>query len=178
MKFSERPQQDGGSGLPFLKLKDGEKVAGVFKGEPLEGYLNWETKKWTPLDEGRPQGSNYRFRVNFITKDGAAYVAKVWEQGSFQADNIQKTQKTAQRFLKKNIDEVVVIISRKGSGKDDTEYDIEIAENQPGEAGWRVINQVTLNNLSPTATKPSTTTTDEFGEPPPEAFNDSPEIPF
>lgn len=177
MKFSERPQSDGGSGLPFLKLKDGESVFGVFKGEPLEGYLNWETKKWTPIGEPRPQGSNYRFRVNFITKEGAAYIAKVWEQGSFQADNIQKTQKTAMRFMKKNIDEVVVVISRRGSGKDDTEYDIEIAETQPSESSWKVINQVKLNDLGGGA-KPSATPTDEFGEPPPEAFDDADEIPL
>lgn len=174
MKF-RGGQSSGGSGLPYLKIKDGETIHAVFKGDPSEGYSNFNTKEWFPLDAGKQPGTTYRFRVNVIVKEGASYVAKVWEQGWERTQDILKLSEDADQFLNKKLEDVVVSITRSGTTKDDTAYTLRIAKQQPEAATWKVINSVKLNDLS------GTPTTKGISEPP---FDASPmptedeEIPF
>lgn len=141
MKFQSTPSQSSsGASLPFIKLKDGERLVGVFKGNPYEFHHIFSEKRVVP--EGT-KGAAFRFRINFITKEGASYVPKVWEQGV-----------TVYRMLKDlnesyPLEETVVEIKRSGSTKDDTTYSILPLppKNQPSEAGWKVINQVQLLSL-------------------------------
>jgi hypothetical protein len=123
--------------IPFLKLKDGESVKGVFKGEPRYFYQKWGEGE---VPEGTP-GAAWRFELNFVTKDGASYVAKVFSQGTRVMKRLEFLNK------KKPLERLVVEITRSGSTKDDTEYFIEIADTQPNEAGWRVIDAVKLVDL-------------------------------
>lgn len=179
MKF-KGGQSGGGSGLPYLKIKDGETIHGVFRGDPYEGYSNFQTKKWYPLEAGKQEGTSYRFRVNVIIKEGASYVAKVWEQGYERTKDIAKLMKEAKRYHQQDtLDNLVIAITRHGATKDDTSYELEIAEQQPGAATWKVINAVKLNDLSGNAP-----TTQGLSEPPmddspmPEGEYDADSIPF
>lgn len=141
MRFGEGPSASmSGQSLPFIKLKDGERLVGVFKGNPYEFHQVWEGKKIVPPGT---KGSAFRFRINFITKEGASYVAKVWEQGA--------TVYHMLKDLNENypLEETVVEVKRTGSTKDDTRYSVLPLppKNQPTDAGWRVINQVPLLSL-------------------------------
>ena len=103
----------------FIKLKSGESVTGVFRGDPYEFRIHWLT------DESRAtlcsqkkdcelckiKKSSFRFRVNFIVPEGNLFVAKVLEQGwiSFQA--LMKLQESGY-----DLEKQIIQISRQGSG--------------------------------------------------------------
>lgn len=144
MRFQDIPSEGNSSGLPFVKIKDGETIYGVFKGDPVAFGLIWDQKKMVPI--GTPK-STFRFRVNFITKEGASYVAKVFEQG-----------KTVYQMLKElnesyPLESTAVSIKRTGSTKDDTYYTILPLppKQQPADQSWAVIHNVKLLDLQPKA---------------------------
>lgn len=169
MKFNDRPKNDEGSKLPFLKIKDGEKVFGVFRGNIHEFYQIWEGKKIVPPGT---KGASFRFRVNFITKEGASYVAKVMEQGAVIYDMLKDLNESYP------LEETVVEIKRTGATKDDTRYSILPLHpsKQPGEAAWKIISQVPLNVLE--HSRGSAEPDFDPGPIPPEAYDEHPEIPF
>jgi hypothetical protein len=169
MRFKDRPSNGDGQSLPFLKLKDGEKILGVFKGDIHEFYQVWEGKKIVPAGT---KGASFRFRINFITKEGASYVAKVMEQGATIYDMLKDLNESYP------LEETVVEIKRSGATKDDTRYSILPLppSKQPGEQAWKIINQTPLNILEHKMAQSGLEP--EFGEPPPEAFDEHPEIPF
>lgn len=80
MRFTKReiPSGDGSGGL-FLKLKDGESVVGVFRGEVYEFYSKWENNKSVLTTADDPDGKS-RFRLNFVVKEDK-FTAKIWEFG-------------------------------------------------------------------------------------------------
>lgn len=138
MKFKDTPKK---TNLSFLKLKDGESAIGVFKGDPYEFY---EIYQQGVVPAGT-KGASFRFRINFITREGASYVAKVFQNGV----TVYKTLK----YLNEEYDgleNVVVKISRTGSTKDDTIYHVLPLppKQQPTEDGWTLINEVELQDLS------------------------------
>lgn len=167
MRFKDRPQNQEGGSLPFVKLKDGEKILGVFKGSPAEFYKIFAENRIVPAGT---KGASFRFRINFVTKEGASYVAKVLEQGGTVYDMLKDLNESYP------LEETVVEIKRTGATKDDTRYSILPLHpsKQPGEASWKIINQVPLNPIDP---NPQSAEPD-FGEPPPEAFDEHSEIPF
>lgn len=86
MKF--RDKSSGGGKKNFLKLKAGESVRGVFRGDPVDFRQHWVGGRGIickgevncPLcKEGDKAG--FRFRLNFIMNENGAYVSKVFEQG-------------------------------------------------------------------------------------------------
>lgn len=168
MKF-KGGSSGGGSGLPFLKIKDGETIHAVFRGEPLEGYSNFQTKEWFPLEAGKQPGTTYRFRVNVIVKEGASYVAKVWEQGYERQQDIYRLVEDADQFFSKKLKDVVVAITRNGSTKDDTKYSMRLAKQQPEAATWKVIDAVKLNDLDSSPTTRGMSEPPEYNDPMPEA---------
>lgn len=146
MRFKDAANESATERLPFLKIKDGEEVTGVFKGLLYEFYQVWATKEAYPWDTPRaerPQEASFRFRINFITKEGASYVAKVMEQGSVIYNALRDLNEEYP------LDTTVVKIKRTGSTKDDTRYSIlpVSPKNQPTEKGWAVINQAPLIKL-------------------------------
>lgn len=168
MKFKDLPTNDGSGSLPFLKMKDGDKVYGVLKGELHEFHQIWNTdKKIVPAGT---KGASFRFQVNVIVKEGANYVAKVWEQGA-----------TVYRALKDlhesyPLESTVVEIKRSGSTKDDTYYSVLPLppSKQPGQQAWAVINKIPLNALSVEAAKEP----DFDPGPVPPEYDEHAEIPF
>lgn len=118
MKFNRRKDgQGGGLGKnEFLRLKDGDSVKGVFRGEPSEFYMIWEDGRGRaalPDEKG-----SFRFRINIVVSEGGGYVAKVFEQGRGVYDQLAALNDDYP------LENFVMKISRKGSGPKDTIYAI------------------------------------------------------
>jgi hypothetical protein len=126
MQFREDSE---GSSKNLIKLKDKESITGVFRGEVVEFRQHWENKQSSLCtgdgcqkcaDGKKP---SFRFRLNFIVKEGDALVAKIFEQGWTvygQLREINKDYPLNQNFVK---------ISRSGSGQNDTSYTILPVKN-------------------------------------------------
>ncbi len=115
MKFrDDLPESSGGGN--YVKLKDKESMSGIFYGELHEFYVLWENGKTREVSPDTP-GAKFRFRANFVIKEGAAYVPKIFE-------NSQTVyQQLAELHAEYNLETVVVKITRNGS-KLDTTYSI------------------------------------------------------
>jgi hypothetical protein len=109
--FKKDIPSDGGM---FIKLRDGESVEGIFRGEPHEFYSVFGDKERTEYPD-YVKGSSYKFKINFIVREEGKPVAKIYQGGV-----------TVRRRLEYLFEEFgqdcVYKIARKGSGKDDTEY--------------------------------------------------------
>lgn len=112
MKFRDDLPEGGGS-KNFLKLKDKESVVGIFRGALHDFFILWDNGKSTPVDEGTPN-AKFRFRVNFVVKDGASYVPKIFEQGLI----VYKT--LSELHNEYDLAKTVVKITRNGTGTDTT----------------------------------------------------------
>lgn len=173
MKFKDNVTQK--NNLDYLKLKNGESAMGVFKGDPYEFYQVYPSND--PVPAGT-KGAAFRFKINFVTKEGATYVAKAFSQGVTIYNRLKYLNESY------NLEETVVKITRKGSTKDDTEYYIDAVgpKAQPTQAGWNMINKVELLDLMENVAKATKEPAfDPDVEPwpeqaPPEEFHD--EIPF
>lgn len=149
MKFRDVSEISGPSN--FIKLKDGESVAGVCRGEIEDGFAVWENRVKTMVPEGTP-GARFNFRVNFIVKEGTSYVAKVLEGG------IQIYKQLAELDEKGwNLEETVVIVSRTGSGQNDTEYTVTAAPpgKQVTKEALEFIAAMELNDLGEKPQEPA-----------------------
>ena len=80
MKFNKRQSvSSDGPGL-FLKLKDGESVVGVCRGEIYEFFNKWVGGRSQLTQADDPDGRS-RFRLNFVVQEDGKFVAKIWEFG-------------------------------------------------------------------------------------------------
>lgn len=123
MKF-----QTGGEGLGsehFLKLKAGEVIRGVFRGDPHEFRLHWENNKSSLCTDDTCERcksgnkSKFRFRLNFLVKENDHYVAKIWEQGWTVYTQLRDLHASDY-----DLEKTVVKITRTGSGLNDTIYSV------------------------------------------------------
>lgn len=114
MKFRKNLPEQGGSGN-FLKLKDQESVTGIFRGNLYEFFVIWENKKATQVPEGTP-GAKFRFRINFVVKEGTTYVPKILEQGRVVYDALAAIHEEY------HLEQTIIKITRNGSGLNDTTY--------------------------------------------------------
>lgn len=112
MQFRKDLPESGGS-KNFLKLKDKESISGIFMGNLHEFFVLWDNKKSREVTEGTPD-SKFRFRVNFVTKEGAVYVPKIFEQGSSVYRQLSELHEEY------DLEKTVIKITRNGSGTDTT----------------------------------------------------------
>lgn len=112
MKFRTDLPENGGS-KNFLKLKDKESVSGIFRGELFDFFVLWENGKTKVVTEDTPD-AKFRFRVNFVMKDGAVYIPKVFEQGA----NVYR--QLAELHEEYDLENTVVKITRNGIGTETT----------------------------------------------------------
>lgn len=98
----------------FIKLKSGESIKGVFRGEPRCFFSIFNDK--TEYEAYVP-GSSFRFKIPFVVKENGAYVAKIFSQGKRFWEMLKKCKE------KYGLDKVFEI-SREGSTKDDTVYSL------------------------------------------------------
>ena len=121
MKFKDIPSESAGT---FLKIKPGESIVGIFRGEPHDYRTHWVNNRSQECTGdgcdncGQGVKSAFKFRINFMVKEGNAYVAKIWEQGARVYNSLKALSADY------NLEETVVKISRQGSGKDDTVYSV------------------------------------------------------
>jgi hypothetical protein len=111
MQFNATPSVGGSKN--YLKLKDGEQVVGVFRGNPHEFYVLWKEGKAEPVPEGT-KGASFRFRINFITKENEMFVAKIFEQGATVYNQLKELHE------EHGLSETVVVIRRSGTEKKTT----------------------------------------------------------
>ncbi len=125
MKFRQRDEDKRN----FLKLKDGETISGIFRGDLFEYRLHWADNRGivcTGHDCELCKAGNkskFRFRLNFIVKEGKDYVAKVFEQG-WKTYELLSSMNDSDYPLEK----YVLKITRRGIGLD-TSYSIMPAPN-------------------------------------------------
>lgn len=139
MNFTEEPQV--GSGSTFIKLKDKESVMGIFKGDIHVFYVKWENGRSKECDKD-DEGAKFRFRVNFVVKDGDGYTAKIMEQGAMVYNDLKSLHDEY------DLEETVVKMTRNGSGTD-TKYNILPVKKQPDAKTFKIINSIALNELDP-----------------------------
>lgn len=126
MKFKDL---NAGSAKNYLRLKAGESVRGVFRGDIEDFRQHWVNNR-SSICTGRDkcelckagEKSSFRFRVNFITQENGAYVAKTFEQGRAVYEALKALN--ADYPLESNL----MKITRHGSGTDTT-YGIVPAPN-------------------------------------------------
>lgn len=124
------------SGGLFIRLKDGDAIEGVFRGEPYCFYQKFkDPNEYTEWAEGRA----FKFKINFITRENGAPVAKIFQGGARVRD-----------ILLDAIDEygidTVFKIKRTGSEKETTRYSILFKTALTPEQ-LDLINKVELHSL-------------------------------
>jgi len=138
MKFDKNPQADGGK---FLKLKDGDAVLGILRGEVRDFYQTWTDKVSTIVAEGTAK-SKFRFRVNFVIMDNEGNLEpKILEQGS-----------TLYKILKElsqdyELETTVVKIKRSGSAINDTAYSVIPLQKAPSDKTMKALESLQLLSL-------------------------------
>lgn len=129
--FPQRNHGNGsdGEGLPFVKIKSGESVTGVFRGIPVEFFRHWDNaqKRSHPCTRNEEFGcarceegerGSWRFRTNFVTKGDNGMEAKVFEGGSKIWDQLSNLDGEY------DLQTWAVRISRMGSTMNDTVYTV------------------------------------------------------
>jgi hypothetical protein len=146
MKFAAAQNINGKN---FIRLKAGESVRGVFRGEPFDFKQHWVNNRgqMCPGDgcalcaEGKKP--SFRFRINFIINDNGAYVAKVFEQGWTVYETMKNLHESEY-----NLDLHQMKITRHGSGQNDTTYSIiPVPNGTIDEAKEKVLSSIKLHEL-------------------------------
>ncbi len=147
MKFNKERTEGGKN---FLKLKSGESVRGVFRGDIYEfrqhfekaenkGYLCTEDKSCQFCNEGKK--SSFRFRLNIVITENGAYSAKIYENGW----GVYEMLKTLHEDY--NLETHLMKITRNGSGTDTTYSILPVPNGQLGESQTKLVSAVPLLNL-------------------------------
>lgn len=139
MKFRDDIDVSGPSN--FIKLKDGEDVRGICRGDIFEQWVIWENRVKTVVEEGTP-GAKFNFKVNFIVKEGTSYVAKILEGGA------QIYKQLAALSKEWELEETVIVIRRDGVELN-TEYTVMPAppKQQVTKEALEFIKEIDLNDL-------------------------------
>jgi hypothetical protein len=159
MKFPKRDFPSSGSGSPkdgFLKLKGGDKVNVVFKGEVLEFYQIWPFGGEKQIFDQKVRGSSTRFKANVVIfEKNLPPVVKILEFGSTLYGDLAKISQTlavmrpelSDSDKEKLIERFKITISRTGEGKDDTKWSADL-EGPLTESQLRDLDGVKLHTLS------------------------------
>lgn len=165
----------------YLRLKDKETVKGVFQGEPYEFRTHWNGRQSDLCTENTKcphcaagLKSKFRFRINFVMKEGEAYVAKIFEQGWTVYNTLKELSNEY------DLENYIVKITRSGSSINDTNYSIvPMASGAVLPQTKSLISKVELINLKheePKEEKLDSLPKSNFS--PVLAFNSDEEIPF
>ncbi len=119
MQFREESE---GGGKNFLKLKPGQSVRGVLRGDLYEFRQHWINNKGVACPgEGcaicaKGEKNSFRFRLNFVMREteGGPFVAKIFEQGWMVYAQLRELHKDYP------LPETVIKITRNGEGTNTT----------------------------------------------------------
>jgi hypothetical protein len=108
-------------GKDYLKIKDGESMRVIFRGDPVDFRIHWAQGKSSPCVESScshcasGNKSSFRFRINTVIKENGAYVPKIFEQGITTYKDLVALQQSGY-----NIENHVMTVTRHGTQKDTT----------------------------------------------------------
>jgi hypothetical protein len=155
VKFNYQLQEEHeSSSNHFIKLKDGESVRGIFRGDPFEFKQHWletEQKSFNCQGDKCPECAKgnrpkFRFRINFVVRDqDKNYVAKIFEHGS-KFYKALKGLHEGGYDLERNI----MSVTRQGKGTLTTYSILPVPNGAISEIVDKAISAVKLNDLSNT----------------------------
>jgi hypothetical protein len=164
MKFRDDVSGEA-SQKPYVKLKDKESITGIFFGDIYEFYNHWNGSA-SVLCSGAGcefcktgDRAKFRFRLNFITKEGESYVPKVLEQGALFYSQIRELNKDFP------LNQSIVKISRSGTGMDTSYTVLPVKDFLVKPEVAAKLKAVKLIDLAHTATEssaPATQTHDDI----------------
>lgn len=143
MKFSEDAANDGGTST-YIRLKDKESVVGIFRGDPYHFYSLWEDKKSRIVEKGT-KGAKFRFKLNFLIKDGASWLPWIFENGKTvykQLMEINGEYPLETTYLK---------ITRNGSEMDTTYSILPMLKQTLTPEATALLETIPLHSLEPKA---------------------------
>lgn len=149
MKFKDRPQGLG-FGKDLIKLKSGESVKGVFRGEITDFAVHWKNKRsllcagdgCKHCADPDMEPAKWRFMVNFVMQENGAMVAKIFEQSGATYDTLKGLAKEYP------ITQTQMKVSRYGSGPNDTTYALlPLPRWQVEKALEKKLSEVKLHDL-------------------------------
>lgn len=132
MKF--KASGGGGSSIAnLIKLKAGESVVGVLRGEPYE------------FEHAFKEGdkAKFRFRLNMVTKVNGAMTAMVLEGGWKLYQGLRTLSEAGW-----DLETSFVKISRQGSGMNDTTYTAAVIPQAPTSDALQQVAKIPLNDLT------------------------------
>lgn len=143
----------------FIKMKDGDRLQGIFKGDPHIFRQHWVSGR-SHLCTGKDQCEHckagdkpkFRFRINFIVREDGVPVAKIFEQGYGVYKDLKEMHENSYE-----LPETLVSISRSGEGTN-TRYTIMPVKNNGGlkPAEFKNFDKIPLNQLSDKAPEEDT----------------------
>jgi hypothetical protein len=143
VKFPKRQNKSFGGGdgpKNFLRIKDGEDVVGMLRGEVYPFYAVGFGQDTRVVGPG--EGGKERFRHNFIVKEGGKYVAKIWEFGPKIYDTLGALESGGW-----DLQTTMITISRTGSTKENTRYTVTPIKKEPSALVLKEIEALPLNML-------------------------------
>jgi hypothetical protein len=133
----------------YLKLSDGESVKGVFRGDPYDFRQHWGQGRSVLCQDdscercAAGETSSFRFRINFVVNENGVYTAKIFEQGATVYGQLKLLHESDY-----DLEKMVVTISRHGSNKNNTIYNILPVKNGEIKNGTlKIISQIKLHDL-------------------------------
>jgi hypothetical protein len=158
MKFpeigGEKGQKSGPDSGLFIKLKAGEKVQGVFRGDPHIFKQHWvDNRSSKCAGEGceiceRAKTNDklkakFRFYINFIVKIDGVLHAKIFEQSFGTFKDLKTLHESGY-----DLEQTLVSITRNGSGTDTRYLVLPVKDNGGLKAdGFKKVHAVPLNEL-------------------------------
>jgi hypothetical protein len=150
MKFKSE-----GQGIKnLLKLKPGESITGVFKGDPVDYQQHWVGGRGVICEgaacpycqekdeEGKPLKPGFRFRINFLTLENSQWTAKVFEQGYTVYKNLRSLHESDY-----NLEKTLVKITRYGSDKTTTYQIVPLPKHEVSPELEKRFKTIKLNEL-------------------------------
>lgn len=143
------PNVEDGKGGKYVKMKSGDKIVGIFQGDPEIFDQHWIDGK-SQLCLGANcvhckdgEKASTRFQINFITQEDGIWVAKIFEQG-------KKTMKTLASFhAEYDLERTLVNVTKQGE-KMTTVYNLLPAKVNLTDAELAKVRMIPLNELGKT----------------------------
>lgn len=168
MKFTKRESVSHGS-ENYLKIKGGESINVIPRGEIYEYYVKWENGKSQVV--AKDAGGKIRYRVNVIVKDGEKLLAKIWEFGTPVYEQLSSINEEY------DVTKTKIKVTRHGEGLETTYMLLPLLKEPISDAMLKTIGNIDLHILEPkqrpNSTQPSSATQD-FDGPPMPSFEDIP----
>lgn len=143
MQFPNISESTGGK---YVKMKSGDRIVGLFVGDPVLFDQHWVDGKssvcsgagCTHCKAGEKPST--RFQINFLTQEEGVWMAKVFEQG-------KKTMKTLESFHKEyDLEKTLVTVTKQGE-RMTTVYSLLPAKTNLSEAELKKVRAIPLNKL-------------------------------